>query len=183
MIVGGTAISAREVYVARKGGAIVGVLLLAVAALWARNLHYYWVATYNNAAPGAPFRLLVSPVVLIVLGVFFAAFFRYLYPLTEFSKPTSREASAPSDKILGEPVTPEPAQLQSAPRSAIVTPWYRLFLLTCSVGVALLAGYLAGIADSVARAQVVIFVLVLGCLATGLISEQTLTKIIPWKKD
>jgi hypothetical protein len=118
--------------------------------------------------------------VLIVVGVFFVAFSRYLYPVTELSKPASGEKSALGDKIAA---TPEPAQLQAAPRAAIVTPWYRLFLLTCSAGVALLAGRLAGIADSGARAQVVIFVLVLGCLATGLISEQTLTKIVPWKKD
>jgi hypothetical protein len=183
MIFGGAAVGARAAYVRRKGASVLGSVLLVFAAYSAWGLHYYWISTPEHRGSAPPFGAFLPSAILIVLGVFFTAFFRYLYPDASVSNPPSDEPSVLGAKINGAPATPIPAPLPSVSRHATVTPWYRLFLLACAVGVALLAGRLAGIEDAVPRAQVVIFVLVLGCLATGLISEKTLTKIMPWKNE
>ena len=177
MIVGGAAIGARAAYVGRKGASVLGFVLLLFAAVWAWNLHYYWDPARFSRGSGPPSSFFLAPAVLIFLGTLFVAFFRYLYPGQAISKHSVGKPSA-----AGE-IGPIEAHLLSLKKTGAGTPWYRLFLLACSAGLALLAGHLTGIEDAEQRARVIILVLILGCVATGLISEGTLTKLIPWKKE
>lgn len=59
-------------------------------------------------------------------------------------------------------------------------PWYRLALLAAVAVLALVVARASGLEDP-GRSQVTILVLVLGSLATGLISEDTLVKLLPWR--
>lgn len=175
MMLGGSVLAARACYLARRGALFVGIVFLAFAALWAWNLHY-WFDTSRNPAGSAPIVLLIPPVVLILLGIIFAVFFRYVYPVEVAAAeyPAQPPENAPRDSGITR---------RRKFRARSVTPWYRLLFLACSTALALVCVRLAGVSESSDRTQIVILVVVLGSVATGLISEETLTKILPWHKE
>jgi hypothetical protein len=169
MIVAGTVLGIYLCYIHRRGASFVGVVLLLFVGLYAWNLSYWYDPTRVPDGMGPPGAFFVAPAVLTLLGVFFLVFFRYLYSVDE--RPTEKATPA-------APSLP-PENQQPTIRSA---PWHRLLLLVCAVAVALIAGSLSGVEEAVPRTQIILTVLVLGCLAAGLITEKTLIKIIPWKK-
>lgn len=185
LIVAGVLAATATAYVARRGAMAVGVAFLVVTALYAWNMHYWYDPTRVGAfRPSWDFYL--APGLMLALGVFFAVFFRYLYPATA-------TATAPGAKAQAMPGQPRATRGTAAPASRksgaartssmeIRVPLVRLALLAVSVVLALGASRLIGVDDGASRVQVFLGVLVLGCVAAGVISEETLVKIIPWKK-
>lgn len=171
LLVVGTLLGMWTCYVARRGAVFLGVLLLAGAGAWAWNARPYFDPERVPGGVGPPLSSYVAVTVLILLGVLFAAFFRYLYP-----RDRSTRARLPkAEPRGGEPEIPPTARSRG-------TPWYRLGLLVAAAAVAIAVGRVSGIEDP-GRTQLTIIVLVLGCLATGLISEETLVKLVPGRKE
>jgi hypothetical protein len=176
LILIGVALGAWAAYSARRGAGVLGAVLLLFSIYWIWNIHYLYDP--RRAPPGdVPINMYLGPGVLIALGVFFCVFFRYLYALPGQSTERLAPAAAPG-RPTGSSGAAAPA---THVHRTLLTPWYRLLLLGCSAGLALLVATFAGVSDSAHRTEIIISVLVLGCLATGLISEETLTKIVPWK--
>lgn len=175
MIITGSAYAGFTCYKHQKGAPFVGITLLFFVGVYAWNLSYWYDSSRISGGAGPPVAFLVAPVVLLLLGVFFSVFFRYLYPKEKQVTAKETKKSVPGT----EPPSPEEPQaldIQS-------TSWYRLLLLMVAVALAIGAGYLSGVEDSAQRTQIILTVLVLGSVATGLITENTLIKIISsWKK-
>jgi hypothetical protein len=175
MIISGTAIAGFTCYKNQKGAPFVGLVLLFFVGVYAWNLSYWYDPTRVSGGTGPPADFLVAPALLLLLGVFFSVFFRYLYPK---EKPVTAKESKESVSSTEPPTPKEPNTLEFQSTS-----WYRLLLLLFAVGLAIGAGYLSGVEESVQRTQIILTVLVLGSVATGLITEKTLIKIISsWKK-
>jgi hypothetical protein len=177
MILSGAALGSLVAYTRRKGAALLGSMLLIFAAVWVWNLHYYFDPSRVPNGSGPPPNFYASPATLIILGIFFTVFFRYLYPTGTLAGKVPTKPSPLDRAHIESPPEPAPTAITREK-----TPLYRLALLACSAGLAVFAGRLAGINEPAERAQIIISILVFGCLATGLISEETLVKIIPWKK-
>lgn len=184
MIVPGIALAAWTIYTARKGALLVGAAFLAITAMYAWNMQYFFDPERIPEGWTPEWDLYVEPSLFLILGIFFSVFFRYLYPKEAPIGPV------PTSDVKLEGQAPSVAQesIRSAehgakPSTARLAPVIvRLTLLACSAGLALVPAKLLGV-EGTAGAQVFIVVFVVGCLATGLISEETLTKIIQWKKS
>lgn len=180
MMVSGTVLAGVTSYKASKGAVLVGSALLLFTGVYAWNLHYYFDPA-RNPLGRPPNDFYFAPGTLLILGIFFSAFFRYFYTRRTTLRAHSRPAhglTAPTPQRSRETGSKSSQQ----PMHGYLTPLLRLTLLACSVALALLAADLLGVKDGGTKAQVFLGVLVFGCLSTGLISEETLTKIIPWKK-
>lgn len=175
MIISGSAYAGYICYQQRKGAPFVGITLLFFVGVYAWNLSVWYDPSRVPEATGPPADFLVAPAVLLLLGIFFSVFFRYLYPKEKQVTAEETKKSVPGTEHPS-PKEPQALDLQS-------TSWYRLLLLMVAVALAIGAGYLSGVEDSAQRTQIILTVLVLGSVATGLITEKTLIKIISsWKK-
>lgn len=182
MMLAGTILAIRTVYMASRGAIAVGITFLLFTALYAWNMHYYF-DSQRGSGTGPSADAYVAPALLLSLGIFFSVFFRYLYSKGAAAPPRpstadTHENQAPLEIVRKTP--DEPPHVQAS--TSTLTPLLRLALLACSAAVALVAARLLGVEDGATRAQVFLGVLVFGCLATGLISEETLIKIFPWQK-
>jgi hypothetical protein len=186
MIIAGFLLAARICYIQGRGGVLAGIPLLMFASIWVWNMHYYFDPA-RGPGKGPSLSFYPSPIVLILTGVFFSVFFRYLYrdresqPETQASKPLrpAIEASAgPSQEsaTVGASGKRKSASVRQRP-----SPWYRLGFLAVSALLGVGVGVLPGVRESERRIEVILTVMILGCVATGLISEKTLVKILPWK--
>ena len=165
----GIIIGARACYVKGKGAIILGLTLLVFAGIYLWNMQYYF--GYENITKTDILRIFGIPLaVLIIFGVFFSVFFRYLYSNENLSK-----AKLDNEKITS-------TETLKNEKTESKNPWVRLILLAASAGLALLVGFLSGIEEPVGRTKIIMSVLILGCVATGLISENILSKISSWLK-
>jgi len=176
LILAGILIAARICYVERSGGLLVGIPLLGFASLWAWNLHYYFDASRVKGGKGPPASFYASPTLLILLGVVFAVFFRYLYP-------TKPPMAVPGVVDTGTAAKPATKGLRAEPGSDQRRPWHRLAMVAASALLGIIVSTLSRVQDSEARTKVMLTVMILGCVATGIISEKTLVKIFPWKSQ
>ena len=149
----------------------VGLALLGLAGVWAWNLHFWLDPT--RVPPGVPFPVeqLIAPACLIIIGCYFAVFFRYARSASIVSRGPAPSVPATS----GAEIPPSGPSSVPVPRN---TAWPRLVLLASSCALALIVAHLAGITSAAERAQIIIVVIVLGAVATGLISEDSLQKIL-----
>jgi hypothetical protein len=183
LIVFGLGLGLRTTYVARKGAVLLGSILLLGGALWAKNLPLYFDAS-RGSGTGPPLRFFVPPAVLILSGVGFSVVLRHLLSHQVASGATEQPvARTPSAAAHAAPKGATPAKSRRSRRGPMSLPLRRLLLVACSAVLAVLVGRFTGIDDAAHRSSIIIVVLVLGCLATGLISESTLTKLMPWKKE
>lgn len=174
MILSGTAYAGITCYQHRNGASFVGIILLFFVGVYAWNLSYWYDPSRVPEGAGPPAVFLVAPALLLLLGVFFSVFFRYLYPK---EKQVTAKETEKTTSGTGSPTSEEPQALDFQSTSG-----YRLLLLMCAVALAIGAGYLSGVEESIQRTQIILTVLVLGSVATGLITEKTLIKIISlWK--
>lgn len=180
LVLAGIFVGFRVCYVHRKGAVLLGITLMVFAGIYLWNMQYYF--GYEHITSNDIFKIFGIPLtILIGFGVFLSVFFRYLYP----SKSTDTEVSS-TEKTSKEtiPVKPEITITRKtiSKKERGKNPWIRLLFLAASAGLAVLIGHLSGIEDPVERTKIIMSVLILGCVATGLISEKTLTKISSWVK-
>jgi hypothetical protein len=177
MIGGGTLLAWRACAQVRRLAVPLGILLLGFAGLWAWNLHFWYDPARVPTGMRPGIALLASPTILILLGCAFCIFFRYWSPSNAL--PANTPGTPPVSQL--EPV--DDGQTSVSPnRISRTTAGYRLFLLGCSVVVAIAAAWLVGAEHVEERTRVFLIVLPLGCVATGLISEATLQHFLSRSK-
>ncbi len=180
VIVGGI-IGARACYYEHKGEILLGIVLLFFAGVYLWNMQYYFgEPTITKSDILRSFGIPLT--VLIFFGVVFSVFFRYFYPARNLSKKKNEKENLGKDILQPKSSKILSVESSDAKKKDFKNPWVRLILLAFSAGLALLVGNLSGVEEPAGRTKIIISVLILGCVATGLISENTLTKISSWIK-